>query len=1391
MAINAEDNIELLIQPVVDKTTLANVSKQLSGLLEKQKKLEKEILEVEKERATGMKKSGRYLTGMREELAKISEQYRRQVMYANQLQQAASKSLSLTDRLTGMQGQRLKMSAATANEQARVNALLNKQLEQFTKVTASQKASLSNINKEYSTNERKVAQYKQLVKEMKQEEVISNSITKADTAGYKALQKKAAAIREAVRASKQQYTNGKLFEMRDSSVESYATSKHFDPNEFSVRKRLYDLQQKEMEQSVKQAAINKCRQITRKALNAIVEKSINTTNRLVRMAYHANTAENKRALTEEKLRLATLRKLAVNQKDYNQARLLTTEIKRVNAALEQQISLQSKATKVPNKKPSGKAGVTETSNGTAGFYDTMFGDAGTSFGHKIATTAQYAAAGTALYKLAEAFSEAGRAALAFDAIQYKIQFVLGASKTQAKGLAESFQNLAETYGSSIDEVNSVALALGRAGIANDKLAASTKEVIRLSMITGDSLDDTTNVVVSFDQVFGKAFKSTANLADALAWTANASRLSTQDLGTLSNYALSAAKTTGMTAESVLALSAAFSNAGVNASTIGTQIRKLSNMMKQSTTGVKNFFQTMGTSQGELLNEFQNGNATDAFKQFVNDISNMTQTQYNLATSGLNILERDAIDKIRTTNKEILSSLDTLNSKAIDGTTEAADKIALNYEQTIARVKNAFLSFSARKITGGLDAMFGGRTKKDIDNFIDSLGKLGHMIGVATAAFAAYKLTIKASSVATSTFSTTIALTEGKVISLTRAMRIMNVVLKKNPAMLAATAMAALGAAAYESYSIMSDIEAKREELLQKAVANYNKLEKAAEAANKAMYGDVQSAAETYTRKVDFTTNAIRNLELALKAAQEAGNKPAADTYQKSLDKMRTNLALLQSQLDGVRSAMTKTNVKNFAFVDRSQLDTVRAIQDTISKMVGDKQLNANKQQVTYIDTLIKKQREYIKDNQKVSFDGVGVKDAANSLVNLYKIKAETEHDPELTKYEKGKKLAIIQDQITAYSALLELEGDRNAALQKQIITENKLRDSKLKTLEVQDKAQASMESVGQRESAIHVANLAALAKQYDYINEIVDSKDKQLRLDALTQQMAKESVAYTKAKSKEERKDLLDKYKLQYTLAELDTQRNNAFQTKRSQHAETINFLMQQLKATEQIKNLEDRKAEQDRLNIAIRKELVADQQDYEKRGYLEIENILNHITASLESGFENFLDYASQDFLNFQKLASQVLHDIYMQMVKVTATQPFTESLPGVFGGIFGGATVSAKGNVFNTEGLSAYRNTIVDKPTAFAFATGGIPNLGIMGEKNGGSPEAIVPLTRTADGDLGVKTTGTQNVKIEIINESGQKMQVKDSKIQKGMDGMIISVVLDALATNRGGLRTAIRGQ
>lgn len=200
-----------------------------------------------------------------------------------------------------------------------------------------------------------------------------------------------------------------------------------------------------------------------------------------------------------------------------------------------------------------------------------------------------------------------------------------------------------------------------------------------------------------------------------------------------------------------------------------------------------------------------------------------------------------------------------------------------------------------------------------------------------------------------------------------------------------------------------------------------------------------------------------------------------------------------------------------------------------------------------------------------------------------------------------------------------------------------------------------------------------------------------------------------------------------------------------------------------------------------------------------------------LENAMGNFFDYSSDRFMKFGDLAQDILGQIYRQIVKMMIIQPLINSVTSMLPGMSGeatpkhqalpaggfasvlNATPAAKGGVFNSPDLHSYANSIVSKPTFFKFAKGGIPDIGVMGEKNGGSPEAIMPLTRTSNGDLGVKAqvgASLNNVKVEVINQTREDVKVSNAAVRRNDGEWVISLVLNGVSKNVLGSRETLRG-
>lgn len=118
-----------------------------------------------------------------------------------------------------------------------------------------------------------------------------------------------------------------------------------------------------------------------------------------------------------------------------------------------------------------------------------------------------------------------------------------------------------------------------------------------------------------------------------------------------------------------------------------------------------------------------------------------------------------------------------------------------------------------------------------------------------------------------------------------------------------------------------------------------------------------------------------------------------------------------------------------------------------------------------------------------------------------------------------------------------------------------------------------------------------------------------------------------------------------------------------------------------------------------------------------------------------------------FSTLTQSIIQNLVDMAAQALVTNTVLSSIMGVGSSVLGGVGGStagssgtaiadygsnfqfnAKGGVYSSSDLSAYSGQVVDNPTFFAFAKGA----GVMGEAG---PEAIMPLTRAADGSLGVR--------------------------------------------------------
>lgn len=207
-------------------------------------------------------------------------------------------------------------------------------------------------------------------------------------------------------------------------------------------------------------------------------------------------------------------------------------------------------------------------------------------------------------------------------------------------------------------------------------------------------------------------------------------------------------------------------------------------------------------------------------------------------------------------------------------------------------------------------------------------------------------------------------------------------------------------------------------------------------------------------------------------------------------------------------------------------------------------------------------------------------------------------------------------------------------------------------------------------------------------------------------------------------------------------------------------------------------------------------------------ESLTTTAFSNVETSFTTMLTTGQISFTNF---ANSIINDLARIAVRAAITGPIANGLSSLFSGWGGGGWANsastqsavntsvgwvqnAHGNVFSGGSIHGLSNSVVSSPTTFSYGQL-LPfaNGGVVGETY--KPEAILPLARMSNGDLGFKGSaigGGSNVSVNIINASGEEVTQRtktDNYGNKSIDVMIGDAAAKQAMTQGTGMNRAIR--
>ena len=185
----------------------------------------------------------------------------------------------------------------------------------------------------------------------------------------------------------------------------------------------------------------------------------------------------------------------------------------------------------------------------------------------------------------------------------------------------------------------------------------------------------------------------------------------------------------------------------------------------------------------------------------------------------------------------------------------------------------------------------------------------------------------------------------------------------------------------------------------------------------------------------------------------------------------------------------------------------------------------------------------------------------------------------------------------------------------------------------------------------------------------------------------------------------------------------------------------------------------------------------------------------SINSAWTNNLEAMATGTKSFSKGIKDIFKDMTNAIIKMMIQLTFQQYIMPKLQGLFGGA-VSGIGSLGAAKGTSSFAggSSFSSAFTGNRFAAGGKTNPGLMLVGENG-PELLQSsgshriYTASETRRLMGGGTTSNNVVVNIVNQSGQELESKQQNSRFDGENYVIDVVVRAMESNKGGMRDAIK--
>jgi TP901 family phage tail tape measure protein len=186
----------------------------------------------------------------------------------------------------------------------------------------------------------------------------------------------------------------------------------------------------------------------------------------------------------------------------------------------------------------------------------------------------YGVAGTAVYKVVQAFQDAKQAVMEYSQTLKNLEAIIGATEDEITFMGEKLLEVAARTRYSATEVGTAMVLLGQSGLSAAEAIDAIEAVANLATGTLSDMKTAGDLLTTAIRAFGIDSSRSSELADIFANAVNKSKLTIDKLRISFNYLAPVAAKAGVSINETTAAAMVLANAGIRASTIGTGLRQV-------------------------------------------------------------------------------------------------------------------------------------------------------------------------------------------------------------------------------------------------------------------------------------------------------------------------------------------------------------------------------------------------------------------------------------------------------------------------------------------------------------------------------------------------------------------------------------------------------------------------------------------------------------------------------------------------------------------------------------------------------------------------------------------------------------------------------------------------